>query len=204
VALLVLMLAGCKKPAPGQDVFDKLIASDMGIGLTLGMSPDGVHVRLGAPSATVTRQGGARVEDYYLPAGVTDTSRDTPQLSLVYLRGKLMRLYNRWYPGDASRPAPPFFIAPLAAVKLGARRGDLVAALGIPGGNATAAEWRFSSEEGKFIGILAQYASLEGQGTDMCSSLTVIYGEGAEEPRGEEMQRPSWRELGKPPSGAGK
>jgi hypothetical protein len=205
VALLALMLAGCKKPAPGQDTFEKLIASNMSIGLALGMSPDEAHAKLGKPSATEERQGGKSASDYYLPAAVTSTDHSTPQLTLTYVEGKLNSIYNRFYPEDQSQPAPPLFIEPLPGVKLGLAKGAIRAVLGAPRPGGDTDEWRFEHRDGRTITILAQYTKLQDSESELCSSLTVILGEAAVESRGETQEGPSWRDLGKDvKEGAGK
>lgn len=205
VALLALALFGCKKPAPGQDMFDKLIASEMGIGVRLSMSPDEAHAKLGKPSATEERQGGKSASDYYLPPEVTNTDRTTPQLGLTYVEGKLISVYNRFYPEDNSQPTPPLFIEPLPGVKLGLAKGALRGVLGAPHVSTVADEWRFEHRDGRSVTILAQYAKVPDSELELCSALTVVLGEAVAESRGEAQEGRSWRDLGKDvKEGAGK
>jgi hypothetical protein len=205
IALLALMLFGCKKPAAGQAVFDQLLASEMGLGLQLGMTPDQVHAKLGKPSATEERQGGKSSSDYYLPPTVANTDRSTPQLQLTYVDGKLISIYNRYYPEDQAQPAPPMFIEPLKGVKLGLGKGAVRGALGTPGPNTNTDEWRFAHRDGRMITVLAQYTKMPDSETELCSSLTVVLEEAVTESRGEAQEGQNWRDLGKDvKEGAGK
>lgn len=205
LALACLALAGCEKPVQGQDMFDQILAGDFGLGIAFEMSPEQVHAKLGKPAVTQERQGGKSAADYYLPPEVTATGRDEPQLELTYIDGKLVRLYNRYFPEDPARPLAPLFIAPCPGVKLGATRQEIYGALKSPRKVATTDEWCYNSRDGRSITILLQYTEIEATQAEFCSSITVVLGAQVKESRGEELETRDWRKLGEEvKEGAGK
>jgi hypothetical protein len=198
ITVLALALAGCKKPAPGQSTFDQINAGGFAIGISFDMDPNAVHAKLGPPSSSNERQGGATVVDSYLAPEATSADRDTPQLELTFAAGKLIRLYNRYHPEDPTMVLPPFFIEPLPGVKLGARNVEMSGVLGVPAHTSgTAQEWRISNRDGNMISILAQYTDMPNTEDKLCSSLTVIYGKAQDEDRGESQNQTDWRDLAK-------
>lgn len=205
LALLGLACTGCKKPLPGQAMFDQIVASDLGLGISFDMSPGQVHAKLGQPAVTQERQGGKSAVDYYLPPEVTATGRDEPQLELTYVDGKLTRIYNRYFPEDTARPVAPFFAVPYAGVKLGATKREIHRILKLPLKIAAVEEWRYASRDGRSITLLLQYTDVEAVSTEYCSSLTLVLGTAMEENRGEELETRDWRDLGREvKEGAGK
>lgn len=186
--LMLLALGACKKQA-GEPMFDKLLASDLGLKFQLLESPPDVKAKLGPPGASSSSQGGASSQDFYLPPSVTSTDRNTPQLSLTYVSGKLVRVFNRYYPDDSSRPMPPFFIAALPGIKLGAPRTAFMSVLGPPAYEGASTEWRFQSKDGRAITILAQFTNVASAGRELCSTLEVVFMEAVEESRGEEYEK---------------
>jgi len=189
VAVLMLLALGACKKQPSEPMFDKLLASDFGLKFQLLESSPDVKAKLGPPAASSSGQGGATVQDFYLPPSVTSTDRNTPQLSLTYISGKLVRVFNRYYPDDSSRPMPPFFIVALPGIKLGAPRTGFTSVLGPPMHEGVSTEWRFTSKDGRAVSVLAQFTNVASAGTEVCSLLEVVYMEAVEESRGEEYEK---------------
>jgi hypothetical protein len=185
---LALALCACKKEAQS-GLYDKLYASDFGVKVHFNISSDMGQDLLGPPTGRTTRQGGASVTDFYLGEGLTALDSDTPQLSVTYLNDKLMRLYNRYYPEDSSRPLAPFFIEPVPGVKLGNRKSEFVKALGNPTDAVSENKWVFTNKDGESITIITDFVDVPAAGESLCCALAIAYTPAAEQLRGEEYKK---------------
>ena len=188
-AVLLIAIAGCK-PKAGSPLYDNIAASNFGLKIGFDMSPADVQSVLGKPQAEQKSQAGKVVEDYYLPGGVTGTDRESPQLSCTFSEGKLIKLYNRYFPEDTDKLQPPFFMEVLPKVKLGSRKSDLVTALGKPTSDEATTAWQFTGADKRMVTILARFVNVEGVGDQMCCMLQVVRSEIIEEPRGEDLEKP--------------
>jgi hypothetical protein len=189
IALLGLVLgtAACGKKSAG--MFDKLYASDFGLGVTFEQTGAQVRAVLGEPPGRTERQGGVSVTDVYLAKDETELDGSSPQLSVTYLQDKMVRLYNRYYPEDEKRQFPPFFMELLPGVKLGHRKSDFVTALGMPPEGPDRNEWRFSAKDGRQIIITAAFVEVPKAGEPLCCTLQVALVPATEEKRGEEYEK---------------
>jgi len=184
---LVLSVAACGKKGSG--TFDRLYASDFGLGIHFGQSGGEVRGVLGEPPGRLERQGGASVTDVYLAKNETALDGSSPQLAVTYLQDKMVRLYNRYYPEDEKRQLPPYFMEIVPGVKLGHRKSDFVAALGMPPEGAERNEWRFTSEDGQTIIIIADFVDVPKTGEPLCCSLQMAVVPATQELRGEEYEK---------------
>lgn len=187
-----LLLAGCGDR--DTKMFERLYATDFGLGIRFELSQADVRGILGEPAATVSLQDDANVTDHYLPENVTDTSSDTPQLALTYLDDVLVRCFNRWVPEDPEQPSSPFFMEPLPGVKLGNRKSAFVDALGPPTDPIAGNEWRFEHKDGRRIMITAAFTELPNTEDQLCSVLQIVLIPALPELAGEQAQENAdWR-----------
>jgi hypothetical protein len=192
LAGVLLVLGGCSDPSA--KMFDRLNASDFGLGVYFGQTPLDVEGAIGLPQASVEQQGRAAVTDFYLPEDVKTTDSDTPQLALTFLNNKLERLYNRLYPEDPNMPQPPVLVQPLPGVKAGNRKSDFIAALGPATDPLVENEWRFKSKDGQQIVIQATFVQMVDLNEQRCSILQVVRVPAVPQLQGEEQQKQAdWR-----------
>lgn len=185
VAVLVVA-AGCQTKEAG--VYQGLLQTDFNLGISFGMSPSQVHNVLGEPSSTQERQGGASIEENYLPEEITEPGDMVPYCIFTFNHEELIRVANKYFPEDISLGNPPFFAEPLPGVKLGARRSAFVDALG-PGEKGGMGEtWRFEGPDGELITVKAWFTDLASIGDALCSTMSVTYTVKVETPRGEALK----------------
>ena len=191
------VLGACLLPAcPKREakLFERLYASDFGLGVKLdGPAAQGSSV-LGTPNAVQKIQDATNVTEYYLPPDTTTTDSDTPQLALTYIDDKLVLLYNRYFPEDSAKPQSPWFIEPLPGVKLGNRQHDFVDALGAANDPARENGWVFTAKDGRTIRIAADFVDVPSAGDQLCCMLQVALVPQVAEAIGEEAAKAAdWR-----------
>jgi hypothetical protein len=190
LACTVLLAAGCKQRSSAQ-MYDRIAGSDFGLKLHLGMSAAEVEELFGKAQAKQELQGGKVVELYFLPPGATGTDRETPQFTCTFLDNRLIKIYNRFFPEDNTKPQPKIFAEILPKVKLGCRPSDLVTILGKPSNDGVQTEWQFTGGDKEMITILARYVDVEGVSEKMCCMLQVTKSPVMGELKGEEADKAS-------------
>jgi hypothetical protein len=188
-ALVSLALGAAACGNRSARTFDKLYASDFGLGVHFDQTGAQVRGVLGEPPGRLERQGGASVTDVYLGKNESALDGSSPQLSVTFLQDKMVRMYNRYYPEDETRPQPPFYMELIPGVKLGHRKSDFVMALGVPPGGADRNEWRVAAKDGRQIIIVAEFVDVAKAGEPLCCTLQVSLVPASAEQRGEEYQK---------------
>lgn len=168
----MLLAASCgKKNSPW---FDQIMASDFGIGVHLGDTQGAVHSVLGEPNNSKDVQGEANVEEFYFSQSMPVMGLDTPQLSVNFQDGVLMRLHNAYNALDPDLPKPPFIMEPVPGIKLGIRLSDFVDVLGQPTDSVITPTWVFKSKDGREIVLKAEFTENEKTGDSLCTRLQVV------------------------------
>jgi hypothetical protein len=168
-------------------MYQVLYATDFGLEINLGMTPAEVQAKLGPATGSETLQGGVVLEEFYLPGSETARGEGVPELTLTYLNNKLAKLDNSYDPAAEIKVFPPFFIEPLAGVKLGLRKSDFVSALGESERGPAGEFWRFTAEDGSTITIRNNYTPIEYTTDELCSRLIFAWAPPVEVPRGVDL-----------------
>jgi hypothetical protein len=190
---LAFQLQSCKRNSE-EPVYEAFMASDCGIGVTIGMQSSDVRNRLGEPTGRTELQGGANEEWHYLNPSAEEAQQlplvmqdDTPQLTITFHNEKLAAMYNL-AASEEDDPEPPFIIEPVVGVKLGSRLSDFEKALGKTESETVGREWRFASDEEGTIRVLAHFEPLsEGSSELICTSLQVSWAGPVVIDRGEDL-----------------
>jgi len=172
LAALALLSGSCAKK--GGAMFDKLIASDFGIGIHLEDSADTVHAALGQPTTTKDVQADVNVEEFYFSQSMPKMGVNTPQLSLNFQEGKLIRVHNAYDATNPDLPKPPFIIEPVPGIKLGIRRSGFIDILGKPTDSVITDTWVFKGSQGRQIVLRAEFSKSETAGDALCKRLQVV------------------------------
>ncbi len=155
----LLTVASCGGgPSPW---FEKIRTSDFGLGINLEDTPERVHSVLGEPTATEEVQAGFNVEEFWFSPALQTMDIDTPQLSLNFHDGELMRLHNAYDVLDPELPDPPFIMEPVTDIKLGIRRSRFIDILGEPTDSVITDTWTFPGPEGRRIVLKAEFREKE-------------------------------------------
>lgn len=170
---LALLSSSCPEK-PGRQFAE--YTTGLGLGISLGDDRTAVQAALGQPVSSTERE--AFAEDYYVPGfqGSTPPMPDlsAPQLTLMYVDRRLVRIYNHYSPADPAAPVPTFIAEPASGAKLGNRRSQFEAALG-PGNHGPLNDaWRFTSDDGRAVVIQAEFVEVPSLGNErICGTLSV-------------------------------
>jgi hypothetical protein len=169
--------------------FERIKSSDFGLGINLEDTPDRVHSVLGDPTTTSEVQAGFNVEEFWFSPALQTKAPDTPQLSMNFHDGRLMRLHNAYDVLDPDLPEPPFIMEPVTDIKLGIRRTRFIDILGPPAESVINDTWNFAGPEGRRIVLTAEFKEKESTGEQICTRLQVVLVDAVPLQRGEEYER---------------
>jgi hypothetical protein len=186
---LALLLAGCKDNSD-ERMFQRLLSSDFGLGISLGDSRAAVTAKLGQPFQRTSKVGGKIVEESYLPGEVKEYAANVPQLTLDYNDNHLTRLSNLYRPfeKDPAQPDPPHKILVLPGLGLGNRKSDFMSKLGKPNSGALNDQWRFVGKDGRSISVQALFTTRPESTEQICTTLNVTLAPKVAEQRGEQYE----------------
>jgi len=194
----LLLLPACKGSSQSAGTAKQLAATNFGLGISLGQTPQQVQAVLGAPSGSREVQAGLLTEEYWTVKDPAAKPEDVPpvpgpydpQLTLSYVNGKLAQVYSAYKVDDPSAPLPPYTAEALPGIKLGAKRTDLLAALGKPKleGNRKDS-WHFEAGDGTAYGIDAIYVRVEEASAYLTTAIKVSFFANASNSRGEQFEK---------------
>lgn len=196
--LALLAIPACKSGKGSSREYTLITGADFGLGVKFGQSAAQVEQVLGTPDGRRERQSGLMKESYWVardpaaePGAVPpEPGLLDPQLTLTFVDDKLVQVYNAYHVEEASALVPPNIAEPLTGVKIGARRSDILTALGKPALAGKAQdEWRFTGEDGTAVGIKAIYAHVDAANTDLATSVTVSFFGNTAQSRGEQYDK---------------
>ena len=190
VALLFvsLLVSGCGNP--DEKKFNDLLASQNGIGVSLGATRTEATAKVGQPFVRTSKLNGKVVEESFIPAEVKAYASDTPQLTLDYTDNALTRILNSYRPfeKDPPQPDPPFKVMVLPGVGLGSRKSDFMNKLGQPNSGALKDQWRFVGKDGRSINVQALFTNKPDSNEPLCTTLVLTLAPKVAEQRGEQYE----------------